>query len=162
MSVVVQTDVVTSRRRTFALWVIMLGVLAALSVMARPAWSFEVTTTEPHGQSGIAAPVMRAPMPSSEDSCLYILKMARERSEDNAAARRYQQSAGSAAAIGLVFGVRFALGPSEVHKTRKRAQPVAAFHVWEARESGADSGHALAIADYRACRNEHALRTLTD
>jgi len=166
MSVVVKLGRVLPRERTYAHFlksgVMVCSVFVALLTMALPAWSFEVTNTEPHGQAGVIAPVMRAPAPPEEDSCLYIIRAARDKSEDSYAERQYRQDASSAAAVGLVFGVRFALGPSEVNKNRKRVRPVAAFHVWETRDSATGGGQALAIADYRACRNEQALRALTD
>ena len=162
MNMVVETCGDLPRRRVHALVMMTAFVLFAfVAVTNGPAWSFEVTNTDVHGQSGVVAPVMRAPADPAEDSCLYILKVARDRDEPSTADRQYRQAAGSAAAIGLVFGVRFALGPSEVTKSRRRTQPVAAFRVWETRENGG-GGQALAIADYRACRNEQALRMLTD
>lgn len=138
----------------------VVGVLfATVCLTSAPAWSFEVTTTV---QSGVAAPIVSVPEEPSGDSCLYILRAARERAEVTSRHNEYRQSAGSAAALGLVFGVRFALGPGEVTKVRRRGtQPVASFGMWEPRES-TGGGQALAIADYRACRNENALRTLTD
>ena len=156
MSVVFQTGSMLPRLRTFALYSMVWALVAFLPVSAQ---AFEVTTTT---QSGVVAPMARAPSDPSGDSCLYILRAARDRSEVTSRHNEYRQAAGSAAAIGLVFGVRFALGPSEVTKVRsRRAQPVAAFGVWEPRES-TNGGQALAIADYRACRNENALRALTD
>jgi hypothetical protein len=162
MNVVVETCGDLPRRRVRAL-VIMTAfmLLAVVSVTNGPAWSFEVPNTDVHGQSSVVVPVMRAPADPAGDSCLYILKAGRERDGPSTADRQYRQASGSAAVIGLVFGVRFALGPSEVTTARRRTQPVAAFRVWETRENGG-GGQALAIADYRACRNEQALRTLTD
>lgn len=160
---VVKADSCLSRRRVFALYVLAAYVLFAfLAVSSGPAWSFEVTYTEPHGQSGVAAPVTSVPAGAGEDSCLYILKTARAKSESSVLDRQYRQAAGSAAAVGLVFGVRFALGPQEVMQSHRRInKPVAAFRVWEVQEV-AGGGQALAIADYRACRNERALHALTD
>ena len=153
MSVVVRTDARSWRRRACAFFMVtMMCVLGA----GQAAWSFEVITA-PSQESKEAAAVMRMPDAApAGDSCLYILRNAQERE------RYFRQSAGSAAAVGLVFGVRFALGPSEVNKSRRRAPAeAAAFRVWEPRES-TGSAQALAIADYRACRNELTLRALTD
>jgi len=162
MGVIIKPDSCLSRRRAFALYALAAYVLFAfLVVTCGPAWSFEVTDAEPHGQSGAVAPITSAPAAPAGDSCLYILKTAREKSESSVMDRQYRQAAGSAAAVGLVFGVRFALGPQEVMRSRHRTQPTAAFRIWEVQEV-TGGGQALAIADYRACRNEQALRALTD
>lgn len=164
MSVVIKLGRVLPRRRTcarmFLSLVVVTGVVMALIPLQ--ARAFEVIESDPHGQSGVTAPVMSVPS-TPVDSCLYILKSARERHELSYGERQHRQYAGSAAAVGLVFGVRFALGPSEVNKNRKRVRPVAAFQVWEANDSSSSGGgQALAIAEYRSCRNEQALRALTD
>lgn len=159
MSVVVKADARSWRRRTCAFFLVavvcMLGVNSA-------AWSFEVITA-PAQEVREAAAVMRMPDAApAGDSCLYILRNAQEREGLSERERYYRQSAGSAAAVGLVFGVRFALGPSELNKSRRRVpEQAAAFRVWEPRES-TGGAQALAVADYRACRNEQTLRALTD
>lgn len=152
-----------SRRKKYAFYALTAYVLFAfLAVTSGPAWSFEVNNTDPHGVSGVTAPIVSVPdAPPAGDECLYILRIAKERDSTSAMDREYRQAAGSAAAIGLVFGVRFALGPQEVSRNGKRRAPKASFNVWETRDH-ANSGQALAIADYRACRNERALQALTD
>lgn len=140
MSVVFRTDARVSRWRVSALFITVLAV-AVLGV-GPFAWSFEVIKA-PSREAQAAASVMRMPEVPAGDSCLYILRHAQERNRLSAYERYDRQSAGSVAAIGLVFGVRFALGPTEARY-------------------GTGSMQALAIADYRACRNEQALRTLTD
>ena len=94
------------------------------------------------------------------DSCLFILQPVAGQSAAEAREWKRRQDAGSAAAIGLVFGVRYAVGPAEVTSLRDYRQP-ASFRAWEARDQS-QSARALAIADYRACRNEQALQVLTD
>jgi hypothetical protein len=61
----------------------------------------------------------------------------------------------AAAALGLIFGVHFALGPKQGREDAARPQ----FDVWA--PSGGDS-KALAIAEYSRCRREAALRALND
>lgn len=159
MSVVVKTD---ARSRRLRVRVFFAVVAVCVLGVSPAAWSFEVITT-PRPAIDEAVAVMRAPEAApAGDSCLYILRNAQEREGLSERERYYRQSAGSAAAVGLVFGVRFALGPSEVNKAQRRVpEQAAAFRVWEPRES-TGSAQALAIADYRACRNEQALRALTD
>lgn len=160
MSVVVKMNARAWRRRACA-FVVAAGLFVCAG--GSEAWSFEVIETRAQ-EVPQAAAVMRAPDAESPagDACLYILRHAQEREGFSERERYYRPDAGSAAAVGLVFGVRFALGPSELNKSRRRA-PVqtAALRVWEPRES-AGGARALAIADYRACRNERALRALTD
>ncbi len=159
MSVVVKTGARSWRARTCAFFMVTMMCVAGASL---PAWSFEVITA-PSQEANQAAAVMRMPDAApAGDTCLYILRNAQERDGYSERERYFRQSAGSAAAVGLVFGVRFALGPSELNKSRRRAPAeAAAFRVWEPREA-TGSAQALAIADYRACRNEQTLRALTD
>ncbi len=159
MSVVVKMNARSWRGRACAFF--MVTILCVLGA-SPAAWSFEVITA-PSQEAREAAAVMRMPDAApAGDSCLYILRNAQERDGYSERERYYRQSAGSAAAVGLVFGVRFALGPSELNKARRRAPAEAvAFRVWEPRES-TGSAQALAVADYRACRNEQTLRALTD
>ncbi len=159
MSVVVKTGARSWCRRACAFF--MVTILCAMGA-SPAAWSFEVITA-PSQESREAAAVMRMPDTApAGDTCLYILRNAQERDGYSERERYYRQSAGSAAAVGLVFGVRFALGPSEVNKSRRRAPAqAAAFRIWEPRDS-TGSAQALAISDYRACRNEQTLRALTD
>ena len=71
---------------------------------------------------------------------------------------RDRRAAGQAAAISLVFGVRFALGPKEVR--RSKSDKSVQFEVWKAEDhSGAQ---ALAVADYRRCKNREALQAISD
>ena len=69
---------------------------------------------------------------------------------------RTRPSAGKAAAVGLVLGVRFALGPKTITKSRRPA-----LDVWEPGGAG-QSGRARAIAEYRRCKNEQALDAIRD
>lgn len=138
-----------------ALFILILCLL--LAVPFDPAHGFEVTSIS---KSGVSVPVVQVPRDGDDDACLYILKAAREQTGSEVSEHDYRQSAGSAVALGLVFGVKFALGPTELRKYPRRSHvQAAAFHVGEPRDYG---GQALAVADYRACRNERTLRTLTD
>lgn len=72
---------------------------------------------------------------------------------------RDRRSAGSAAAVGLVFGLRFALGPVENRKPGgSRNAP--RLDIWQ---PGVQADpQALAIADYRRCKNDEALKMLNE
>ena len=94
------------------------------------------------------------------DACLFILQPVAGQSAAEAREWKRRHEAGSAAAIGLVFGVRYAVGPAEVTSLRDYRQP-ASFRAWDSRDQS-QNARALAIADYRACRNEQTLQVLTD
>lgn len=91
--------------------------------------------------------------PGIVDGCLPLLKSIRE-PHASTAMNPNQRSAGQAAALGLVFGFRFALEP-----TRKSKSPKPRLDVWEHHGEIAGNRHALAIADYRRCQKEKALKS---
>ncbi|HBR68939.1 MAG TPA: hypothetical protein DEA55_06145 [Rhodospirillaceae bacterium] len=99
------------------------------------------------------------PSSAMADSCLPLLKSIHETTSVSAMDRN-QRSAGKAAALGVVFGVRFALGPKEVAKPRHGQVRL---DLWQTASSISDNNrHALAISDYRACRKEKALNALSE
>ncbi len=152
-------ELASGRGCAFVVRIILL-IVACLLLAGSPARAFEVTEM-PAEEAAVKAALSSSSSSALADPCLYLLKSIREQNESAAVDRQYRNAAGSAAAVGLVFGVRFALGPQETMKVRRRQSPAVAFHVWETRDS-VGGGQALAIADYRACRNEQALRALTD
>lgn len=91
--------------------------------------------------------------PDMVDGCLPLLKSIRHTSASTTMDRT-QRSAGKAAALGLVFGVRFALEPSPKSKPSKPR-----LDVWHHQNATAGDRHALAIADYRRCQKEKALNS---
>lgn len=91
--------------------------------------------------------------PDMADGCLPLLKSIRHTSATSAMDRN-QRSAGKAAALGLVFGIRFALEPTQ---KAKPSQP--RLDVWHHENATAGDRHALAIADYRRCQKEKALNS---
>lgn len=109
---------------------------------------------------GTTLPILSvpAPVPANDDSCLPLLKSVRNFTPPPSATDRDRRSAGQAAAIGLVFGVRFALGPKET--ARSRRQGGVRFDVWQPRDD--NSIQAMAVADYRRCKNDQALKALSD
>ena len=72
---------------------------------------------------------------------------------------RDRQTAGKAAALGLILGVRIALGPKEVTR-HKRTGNAVRFDIWQPSTGG--DRQALAIADYRRCKNDQALKAISD
>lgn len=90
---------------------------------------------------------------TSVDGCLPLLKSIRHTSAPSAMDRN-QRTAGKAAALGLVFGIRFALEPS-----KKSKSSTSRLDIWQPQNTLAGNQQALAIADYRNCQKERALNS---
>lgn len=116
--------------------------------------ALDITTEETSPDAGVAA-----------DHCLTLLKTVNHVNGPVATVSARNNERASAAALGVVFGVRFALGPKEVlhKKGRRRGAPSARVGVWQLDEKPDTSGYkALAVSDYRRCKNEEALKFLSD
>jgi hypothetical protein len=90
--------------------------------------------------------------PTVTDTCLPLLKAIRQ--SPNTVTDWNQRPAGKAAAFGLVFGVRFALGPVESAKDRS---PKPEIRFIGGNDSYTGDRSALAVTAYRHCRKEQAL-----
>ncbi len=147
-----------SLRRMRALTVFSIFILfVCLVVFNGPAWSLERESGFVAG-TGSEKSLTSSKPAITEDACLPLLKTV-SHSPALSAMDRDRRSAGNAAVLGLVFGVRFALGPKEVMKPGKGRAAVG-FEVLQQRETG--GMHALAVSEYRRCRNEKALKALSD
>lgn len=96
----------------------------------------------------------------ADDQCLSLLKSFHI--DYNASAMdRTRRSAGDETGIGLVVGIRFALGSGNSRKSANRGGS-ARLDVWQ--PSGVTGGdpHALAIADYNRCKGDQALKALSE
>lgn len=112
-------------------------------------------TTEDHVEKALPA----------SDRCLSLLKTVNHVNGPVPAMPDRRYDASKAAALGVVFGVKFALGPKEVthNKRSNRRSPKARFSAWQLDNQSAAGGYkVLAVADYRRCRNEQALNFLSD
>ena len=131
-------------------------------LVAGPAWSFETvegdsvfssqtqnsfTTTQPKPTSS----------PTVADPCLPLLKSIRH-TPPTSAMDRNQRSAGSAAALGLVLGVRFALSPPTKTNPNARKPRV---DLWQPVASAGDRS-ALTVSAYRNCQKDQALKALKE
>ena len=139
-----------------------LTLTGILTISSGPARSIEIDQSSP-AIAGENSPLSYKTSPHaaiSDEKCLSLLKAVRY---DNASSAmdRSRHSAGKATALGLVFGVRFALGPKEVMKNTRSGDAVR-FGLWEARDKDVNAAQALAISDYRRCKNEQTLRGLSD
>ncbi|MEM7650512.1 MAG: hypothetical protein AAF204_00320, partial [Pseudomonadota bacterium] len=129
-------------------------------LVAGPAWSFEASDD---GFGQVQPSLQKQALINSEpssptvaDSCLPLLSA---HTSPQSAMDRNQRSAGKAAALGLVLGVRFALSPPK--KVRSRAdKPRLDF--WQVSDSATDNRSALAVTAYRECQKEKALKAISE
>ena len=133
------------------------AMVIILAFCAGNAWSFERITGGEIGDHAKTAPVVdhndfSTSSPSApNDACLPLLKSIRHSSAGSAMDRN-QRSAGKAAALGLVFGIRFALKPSAKMQPSKPS-----LDIWSPAGGIQGNRSALAIADYRRCQKNKAL-----
>lgn len=140
--------------RTVASYATCLAVI--LSVSAGSAWSLD--RIEPSQAFEASSYSSQLPPPSMADSCLPLLNTRHTTPVSDM--DRTQRTAGTAAALGIVFGVRFALGPKETAKSNRSGN--ARFTIWQPANATAGDQHALAVADYRNCQKEQALKALNE
>ena len=133
-------------------------IFITLLLTSGPAWSIELDQPSSVVQTDDKIPYLSnpSPVPANADACLSLLKTVNFSPANTV--KRDRRDAGKAAALGLVFGVRFALGPKEITRS-KRKKPVT-LDVWTPRED--NSRQALAVAEYRRCKNEQALKAISD
>jgi hypothetical protein len=142
--------------------VIIATLLFATTVSEKPAQAFEVLQPSVAVSANGKNPALSTPTSRSvADSCLPLLKTVRQESPLSAMDRyRSANPASQAAALSLALGVRFALGPKETLKHGHRPRASIGLNVIP---SG--NGHApqaLAVAEYRRCKNETALRAMSE
>lgn len=139
--------------------IILAGLLTiiVLVIASRPVWSFETTPVTAHGaDAGVSA--FSTSLPDTADSCLPLLN-AVQIDPSISAMDGDRHSAGQAAALGLMFGLRIALGPKELTRTGRPQRNAVTAGFWS--PSDGNGAKALAIAEYRRCRNEQVLQALT-
>lgn len=158
----------TAQRHPLRRPVLLLAALAAF-LAAGNAWAFEAVRAPVAGKGAGAAPAVpqwaaTTTSPSSvpgaaDDRCLRFIKD-RHIDFDSSAMDRNRRSAGDAAGAGLVFGIRFALGPKETGKAAARKAAPPRLDIWQPGVKA--DPQALAVAEYRRCRSDEALKALGD
>lgn len=129
--------------------------ILVLAMGAGSAWSFDqIQADDAHENIKSTKNFSNSSSPGIVDGCLPLLKSIRQ-PHTSTAMNPNQRSAGQAAALGLVFGFRFALEPT----SRKSKSPKPRLDVWEHHGEIAGNAHALAVADYRRCQKEKALKS---
>ena len=101
----------------------------------------------------------KSPHFAQKDICRSYLKARLSPgAHDNDRSSNYQRPAGEKAvpvALGLVLGVRIALGPREIASQRDRVQMVSEIRS----DFNGGNPRALAIAAYRSCKNKQTLKS---
>lgn len=175
-------SIYTRTVRSFSMVMIltMLAAVIIVSFSSSSAWSFEayhghlndrivdtpsatVTHASYHSSKLKTSSILAdSHTQGAADTCLPLLTSIRHTSPQNAMDRS-QRSAGKAAAVGLIFGVRFALTPPEMAQKTKKAK--ASLNVWQPEPVAQDRSNtgnrsALAVAAYRQCQKQQALQAL--
>lgn len=139
----------------------LVGFVLLLAFSAGNAWSIAPTGVSlPHTESGSilrGQPYTQVPSSTNADQCLPLLKSIQTISPESALDRS-QRTAGQIAALGLLFGVRFAPGPLE-RPGKATAETMVQIKV--SPEPLLEGRAALAVAAYRDCRKNEALTALT-
>lgn len=144
----------------FAGFVFIALALFIISFSSKPAAAFELGYIDEQANpvfsmSGEAAGKGLA----LGDKCLSLLNVSYNKRQHSDI--RHKQNIGKSAAIGLVFGLRFALGPKEVLKNT-RAKDIE-LDVWSPRDSASsDIIQVAAVSQYRRCKKEETLNALND
>ena len=148
----------TDPRAAYIPGAVLLSFVLVLCLTVGPAWSFEVSDSHDQINPEVEAITStHLSSPTVVDPCLPLLKSIHHVSSTSAMDRN-QRSAGKAAAVGLVLGVRFALSPPakvKSHADRPRLD------VWHASNVSGGDRSALAVTAYRQCQKEQALKALS-
>jgi hypothetical protein len=127
--------------------------LAATAVLAAPlSASPFLSPSAAVNVVGNQVPDQTAPSSAVADVCLPLLKTAAQPDTRNIITQDVRPDAGQAAALGLIFGVRYALGPKEATRPGPALKGTA--------NADLSGDRALAIAEYRRCRSEQLLTSL--
>ena len=147
-------------RRVIAMVVFSLLISAVTSIYSGPAKSFELNSL-PLPKSSLYEAEVTNPMttsaPAKEDPCLPLLQTVRQETPVSTSLGRNEDNARKAAALGLVFGLKYAVGPKEIAKSKRLNKPTKI-----EQHHDTNGVRALAVADYRRCKNENALKEISD
>ena len=137
------------------------SVLLIFCLVVGPAWSFELSDDHGQAASHVQHELTTSTHPSSPtvvDPCLPLLKSIHHTSPKSSMDRN-QRSAGKAAALGLVLGVRFALSPPTKSKASANKPRL---DIWQPAGVSAGDRSALAVTAYRQCQKDQALKALSE
>ncbi|MEZ5815306.1 MAG: hypothetical protein R3E13_11410 [Alphaproteobacteria bacterium] len=150
----------TDPRAAYIPGVLLVSFILVLCVAAQPAWSFETIESQKDTSASEQQQALVSKYSSSPtvvDSCLPLLKSIHLNSPTSSMDRN-QRSAGKAAALSLVLGVRFALSPPT--KTKSYADRPR-LDLWQPVGDNGENRAALAVSAYRQCQKEQALQAIS-
>lgn len=140
-------------------WLLVITTVFVLSsALAGPAGAIETTRATAFDltlKSSGTTSLQPSPSMDMADKCLPLLNKVRHTSSVSAMDPNRRPAGHKAATVGFVIGLRIALGPTEVTGSKRVSVGP---QVLETRDNG--SSRALAVADYRACKNKEALNAL--
>jgi len=155
----------TDPRAAYIPGAVLVSLVLLLCLTVGPAWSFETldsvqdqTAFDDPKQALTTSYPSQPSSPTVADSCLSLLKSIHYTSPVSVTDRN-QRSAGKAAALGLVLGVRFALSPPQKAKSRADRPRL---DVWQTSGTFAGDRSALAVTAYRQCQKEQALKAISE
>ncbi len=164
-SIINSTRWKTDPRAAFIPPAMMALLILGICVAAGPAWSFEtyyghMSDVQPLSQNSESVAThsrdyteRKKASPVQVDTCLPLLSSSHPQFSD-----RTQRDAGKAAALGLIFGVRFALTPPKKSKASETKATIGFWH-----PQPVTSGRsALAVTAYRECQKQEALQALNE
>ncbi len=97
---------------------------------------------------------------SVTDSCLPLLKSIRHIAPDTVTDVTQRPAGKKAAVLGLVLGVRFALGPVQTPQHLERSAKTPALVDFRQPNGDIDGRNALTTAAYRDCRKREAISVM--
>ncbi|MEM6781627.1 MAG: hypothetical protein AAF569_07165 [Pseudomonadota bacterium] len=140
-------------------WLLVFTTVFVLStLLVSQAGAIETTRAsafDPTFKNRGTTSLQSSPSMDMADKCLPLLNKVRHTSSLSAMDPNRRPAGHKAATVGFVIGLRIALGPTEVTGSNRVSMGPQVLH---SRNSG--SSHALAVADYRACKNKAALNAL--
>ncbi len=158
MSVKYRKTTGASARSLRACAAVAIMFLFVFAYTAGSAWSFETQVpADNRVLRNHSFSSLNTPPSSAEDPCLPLLQSIRH-TNPISAADETRRDAGKVAALGLVFGVRFALGPKEIAGSGKAGSRFSPY----IGVPGSGNMQVLAVSAYRQCKREEALNGLSD
>ena len=122
-------------------------LLITISIAPTKSLAIEYSVTS---QNNIAIPVLKKYKYSN--SCESYLKKTNLNYDNKRTRYKNNQSAKNAAMLGIILGIKFAIGPKEIRRKKRTS-----LELW----SISDQPSAIAVSAYRKCKNKEALKLIS-